>query len=391
PTKESLEKNTKASSYIIESLVPETLQSQHASTSSYHVAQDRWSQNQHIELVNIIGDLGESMLTRSMVAKLTAASANECLFADFLSNIEPKKVSEALKLPRCVDAMQEKLNQFYRNKVWTLVLLAHDKIAIGSKWVFGNKKYEHGITTKNKARLVAQGYSQEEENDYDETLAPVDLLLKDTQTQTMLVETWIEKAPQMKSQLIDYVIHYKMVPIFCDNTSAIAISNNPVLHLRTKHIDIREFWCTKIASDPNLLANKTRSRLLKEYLIKFSVMNDKKPLTLDFKTFTTSTGLDYNNSEYVAYPSLEDVKAELAKFITNPSYLDKTPQMIAFCLMTGTNVYIGKINYSDLVTKLTNKSRQKYVFYPRFVSCALELLLGTQYTHDENLRVFLAS
>ncbi|GKF29774.1 hypothetical protein Tco_0096116 [Tanacetum coccineum] len=42
----------------------------------------------------------------------------------------------------------------------------------------------------------------------------------------------------MKSQLSDYDIHYKMVPIFCDNTSAIAISNNSVLHLRTKHIDI---------------------------------------------------------------------------------------------------------------------------------------------------------
>ncbi|GJS08054.1 hypothetical protein Tco_0364850 [Tanacetum coccineum] len=43
----------------------------------------------------------------------------------------------------------------------------------------------------------------------------------------------------MKSQLTDYAIQYKMVPIFCENTSAIAISNNPVLHLRTKHIDIR--------------------------------------------------------------------------------------------------------------------------------------------------------
>ncbi|GJY19882.1 retrovirus-related pol polyprotein from transposon TNT 1-94 [Tanacetum coccineum] len=43
----------------------------------------------------------------------------------------------------------------------------------------------------------------------------------------------------MKSQLSDYDIHYKMVPIFVNNTSAIAISNNPLLHLRTKHIDIR--------------------------------------------------------------------------------------------------------------------------------------------------------
>ncbi|GKC20966.1 hypothetical protein Tco_1023116, partial [Tanacetum coccineum] len=42
----------------------------------------------------------------------------------------------------------------------------------------------------------------------------------------------------MKSQLTDYDIIYKKVPIFCENTSAIAISNNPVLHSRTKHIDI---------------------------------------------------------------------------------------------------------------------------------------------------------
>ncbi|GJV11871.1 retrovirus-related pol polyprotein from transposon TNT 1-94 [Tanacetum coccineum] len=45
----------------------------------------------------------------------------------------------------------------------------------------------------------------------------------------------------MKSQLSDYDIHYKMVPIFCDNISAIAISNNLVLHSRTKHTDIR-YW-----------------------------------------------------------------------------------------------------------------------------------------------------
>nr|GEU44386.1 retrovirus-related Pol polyprotein from transposon TNT 1-94 [Tanacetum cinerariifolium] len=43
----------------------------------------------------------------------------------------------------------------------------------------------------------------------------------------------------MKSQFIDYDIIYEKVPIFCDNTSAVAISNNLVLHSRTKHVDIR--------------------------------------------------------------------------------------------------------------------------------------------------------
>ncbi|GJY79442.1 retrovirus-related pol polyprotein from transposon TNT 1-94 [Tanacetum coccineum] len=161
---------------ITESLVPDVTQSHisnQASISSHLVPQDRWSRDQHIKLVNIIGDPGEGMLTRSMAAKLTAASASECLFADFPFEIEPKKVSEALKHPGWVDAMQEELNQFYRNKVWTLVPLPYGKIAVGSKWVFRNKKDEHGITTKNNVRLVAQGYNQEEGIDYDETFAPV--------------------------------------------------------------------------------------------------------------------------------------------------------------------------------------------------------------------------
>ncbi|GKG05515.1 hypothetical protein Tco_0325601, partial [Tanacetum coccineum] len=107
--------NKQNNSQIKDVEVPEGHQSQdtnQASTSSYHVSQDRWSKDQHIEFVNIIGDFGEGMLTRSMAAKLSAALANECLFADFLFEIELKKVSEALKHPGWVDAMQEELNQF---------------------------------------------------------------------------------------------------------------------------------------------------------------------------------------------------------------------------------------------------------------------------------------
>nr|GEX88965.1 hypothetical protein [Tanacetum cinerariifolium] len=48
-----------------------------------------------------------------------------------------------------------------------------DKWAIGTKWVFRNKKDERGIVVKNKARLVAQGHTQEEGIDYDEVFAPV--------------------------------------------------------------------------------------------------------------------------------------------------------------------------------------------------------------------------
>ncbi|GJV47429.1 hypothetical protein Tco_1437641 [Tanacetum coccineum] len=87
---------------------------------------------------------------------------------------------------------------------------------------------------------------------------------------------------------------------------------------------LREFWCTAIAYDPNPSTDENKPRPLKEFLIKFTIMNGKKTLTLDFNTFTTSTGLDYNNDAYVAHPSPKAVKAELAKSVTNPSYLDKT-------------------------------------------------------------------
>jgi len=69
--------------------------------------------------------------------------------------------------------MQEELNQFTRNDVWSLVPKTSEMNVIGTKWVFRNKMDEQGIIVRNKARLVAKGYNQEENIDYDETYVPI--------------------------------------------------------------------------------------------------------------------------------------------------------------------------------------------------------------------------
>ncbi|GJZ45183.1 ribonuclease H-like domain-containing protein [Tanacetum coccineum] len=119
----------------------------------------------------IIGDMNSATQTRRMT-KISEEHAmvsyinkqrrtnhkdyQNCLFACFLSQKEPKKAIQALADPSWVEAMQEELLQFRLQKVWTLVDLPNGKRAIGTKWVFRNKKDERGIVVRNKARLVAQ-------------------------------------------------------------------------------------------------------------------------------------------------------------------------------------------------------------------------------------------
>ncbi|GJX57715.1 putative ribonuclease H-like domain-containing protein [Tanacetum coccineum] len=137
----------------------------------------------------IIKDPRSAVLTRGMTKKSSEEHAmisyiqkqrrtnhkdfQNCLIACFLSQQEPTKIGQALDDERWVEAMQEELFQFKIRKVWTLVDLPYSKKAIGTKWVYRNKKDERGIVVKNKASLVAQGYKQEEGIDYDEVFAPV--------------------------------------------------------------------------------------------------------------------------------------------------------------------------------------------------------------------------
>ncbi|GJS24986.1 putative ribonuclease H-like domain-containing protein [Tanacetum coccineum] len=133
----------------------------------------------------ILGDPTSAVQTRGKIQKASSAQQalvsyihkqnrtnhkdhQNCLFACFLSQEEPKTISQALKDERWVEVTQEELLQFKLQQVWILVDLPFGKKAIGTKWVFRNKRDERSIVMKNKARLVAQGHRQEEGIDYDE-------------------------------------------------------------------------------------------------------------------------------------------------------------------------------------------------------------------------------
>ncbi|KAK1619280.1 hypothetical protein QYE76_024797 [Lolium multiflorum] len=115
----------------------------------------------------VLGDVRAKVSTRRQLANFSHHHA-------YISLVEPKKVFEALEDSDWLEAMHEELNNFKRNKVWTLVKKPKEcRNVIGTKWIFKNKQDEFGNVVRNKARLVAQGFSQVEGIDFGETYAPV--------------------------------------------------------------------------------------------------------------------------------------------------------------------------------------------------------------------------
>jgi hypothetical protein len=139
----------------------------HASTSNYQtVSIIHHSIVKDHSVDQIVGDISKGVQTRSRIASF-------CEHFSFVFCMEPNRVYEALLDVDWVNAMHEELNNFSRNEVWELVERPKNHNVIGTKWVFRNKHNEDGVVVRNKARLVAQGYTQIEGLDFSETFAPV--------------------------------------------------------------------------------------------------------------------------------------------------------------------------------------------------------------------------
>nr|GFA39481.1 retrovirus-related Pol polyprotein from transposon TNT 1-94 [Tanacetum cinerariifolium] len=96
-----------------------------------------------------------------------------CYYNAFLTFVEPKTYKEALTQSCWIKAMHEELNEFERLEVWELVPRPDQVMVITLKWIYKVKLDELGGILKNKARLVARGYHQEEGIDFEELFAPV--------------------------------------------------------------------------------------------------------------------------------------------------------------------------------------------------------------------------
>ncbi|GJY13570.1 retrovirus-related pol polyprotein from transposon TNT 1-94 [Tanacetum coccineum] len=163
--------------------------------------------------------------------------------------------------------------------------------------------------------------------------------------------------------------------------------------------EAKEFWCTAVVEDPNPPADDSEVRPLKEFLIKINVKNGQKPLTLDYKTLklekiaTNEALIQKTPVIKTSFPMawrirLTFVVQVLGRNYSSTEQLNSIQQLLVFSLLTRTNIDIRKIIYSDHITRIMAKSRQKYVSYPRFISCALEELLGSKYSQDKSFGYF---
>ncbi|GJZ00103.1 retrovirus-related pol polyprotein from transposon TNT 1-94 [Tanacetum coccineum] len=132
-----------------------------------HQSEHQWTKDHPLSQVR--GNPSKPVKTRRQLA----TDPEMCMFALTVSTAEPKNIKEAMADSAWIEAMQEELHQIDRLQVWELVDKPFGKNVIKLKWLWKNKKDEDQTIIRNKSRLVAKGYAQEEGIDFEESFAPV--------------------------------------------------------------------------------------------------------------------------------------------------------------------------------------------------------------------------
>ncbi|GJZ29241.1 putative ribonuclease H-like domain-containing protein [Tanacetum coccineum] len=144
-------------------LEPSNVQNFHQVQPSTHI----WTKDHPLD--QVIGDPSKPVMTRQRLH----TDSEVCMYALTVSTIEPKNIKEAMADHSWIESMQDELNQFERLQVWELVPRPEGKNVIALKWLWKNKCDAENIVVRNKSRLVAKGYKQEEGIDFEESFAHV--------------------------------------------------------------------------------------------------------------------------------------------------------------------------------------------------------------------------
>nr|GEV70742.1 Gag-Pol polyprotein [Tanacetum cinerariifolium] len=120
-------------------------------------------------LEQIIRDPSKPVMTRQRLH----TNSEVCMYALTVSTPEPKNIRGAMSDHSWMESMQDELDQFERIDVWKLVPKPDGKNIIAIKFLWNNKSYAENIIIRNKSRLVAKGYKQEEGINFEESFAPI--------------------------------------------------------------------------------------------------------------------------------------------------------------------------------------------------------------------------
>nr|GEU33434.1 retrovirus-related Pol polyprotein from transposon TNT 1-94 [Tanacetum cinerariifolium] len=120
-------------------------------------------------LEQVIGNPSKPFMT---ISRLNT-NAKVCMYALTVSTAKPKNIKEAMKYHSWIELMQEELHPFERLNVWELVARPVDKNIIRVKWLLKNKTDAENTVIRNKSKLVAKGYHQEEGIDFEESFTSV--------------------------------------------------------------------------------------------------------------------------------------------------------------------------------------------------------------------------
>ncbi|GJX39784.1 retrovirus-related pol polyprotein from transposon TNT 1-94 [Tanacetum coccineum] len=227
----------------------------------------RWTKDHPIG--NIIGNPSRSISIR----KKLQIDAMRCYFDTFLTSVDPKNFKQAMTEPSWIDAIQEENHEFERLQVWELVPCQDKVLLIKLKWIYKVNTNEFGRVLKNNARLVTQGFRQEEGIDFEESFAPVARIeaifylcarrstsgsaqflgnklvswsskkkkfttISSTEAEYIALSGCCAQILWMRSQLTDYGFQFIKIPLYYDNKSVIDLYRNNVQHSRAKHLDV---------------------------------------------------------------------------------------------------------------------------------------------------------